>query len=422
MINAETKYLIIGGSHAGLSAAEAIRQYDYDGKISIVNKEDLLPYSPTVLPYIISDKVTIDQVCLRNTDYFKRNNIDYKTNKQVQELDIDKNLVTMKDGQEVKYNKLLIASGASPSAPPIEGLSDVPYHVLRTFDDARKIKEAMSSVQSCIVLGAGLIGLHAAENMVKAGINVTIIEKLEQVLPGYFDNQAAGIIQTVMDESGIRLITRKSVVKVSYTNSKYTLSLDDGSEVQTELLIVATGVKTCLDFCQNSSLETQDGILVNDLMRTNVDNIWAAGDVAQAKDFFGLEKVLNGILPDAVEQGYIAGMSMSEDPAVNPYVGGIPMNTYTFFGNRSFTVGLSNPPVNDNQYQIDILYSPASLRFQKFIFYKDKIVGCSAINIEIDPGIIRQIIKRQIELGQTKRKFVSYPQETGRILMSNLWQ
>ncbi len=422
MTNAETKYLIIGGSHAGLSAAEAIRRFDYDGKIDIVNKEDILPYSPTILPYIISDKVNIDQVYLRDMNYFKRNNIEYKTNKQVQDLNVDKNIATMNDGQEVKYEKLLIASGASPSAPPIEGLSNVPYYVLRTYDDAQKIKEAMKSVQSCVVLGAGLIGLHAAENMVKAGINATIIEKLGQVLPGYFDNQAANIIQDVMEDNGVNLITKKSVEKVSYSNSGYTITLDDGSEITSELLIVATGVKTCLDFCKNSRIETQDGVLVNDLMGTNIDNIWAAGDVAQAKDFFGQERILNGILPDAVEQGGIAGMSMSGDPAGYPYQGGMPMNTYRFFDNRSFTVGLSNPPDDDSDYQIDILYSPSSLRFQKFVFYGDQIVGCSAINIDIDPGIIRQIIKSQIDLSQYKRKFVSYPQETGRIIMSNLWQ
>lgn len=161
---------------------------------------------------------------------------------------------------------------------------------------------------------------------------------------------------------------------------------------------------------------------MNERMRTNVDNIWAAGDVAQARSFLGPEKILNGILPDAVEQGRIAGMDMAGDPALKAYAGGMPMNTYSFFGNRAFSVGSSLIDESEGGVDVDRLYSPAGLKYQKLVFKEDRLIGASAINAALDPGVVCRMIQEKVELGEAKRMFAGSPLESGRTIMSRLWR
>ena len=158
-------------------------------------------------------------------------------------------------------------------------------------------------------------------------------------------------------------------------------------------------------------------------MRTSAEKVWAAGDVAQAPGFFGSEKRLNGTLPDASEQGRIAGMDMVGDSALKPYKGGIGMNTYKFFGHRAFSIGLlKTGDGSSNGLEVDQVASPASQRYQKLLFQNGRLVGAQSINTDLDPGVMSEVIRRKIDLKDMKAQFVDHPQETGRILMTKLWR
>ncbi len=421
----QTQYLMIGSSHAALSASEAIRLQDKEGLITMITRDKFLPYSPTILPYIVSGDTEPEKAFLRDEAYFEKKNVKFIKGVEVTSIDSSSNRVILDSGEEVEYEKLLIATGASPAVPPVQGLSDTAYHVLRTLDDALKIKSAINQSSTAVILGAGLIGMHAAENLRKAGMEVTVVEMLSQVLPGYFDEQAATMIQKVFLENGVRVLTGNAVTHVTPSNNNNNVcvvSLENGLDLSANLLVVATGVKPNMGFLNGSGIEVDAGILVQDNMRTSVDNIWAAGDVAQAKSFFDQKKVLNGILPNAVEQGWIAGMDMVNDPALKPYKGAVSMNTYRFFGNRSFSVGISTPTETDDEFEVDIMFYPSSNCYQKLIFKDDQLVGASAINVDLDPGIISHIIRNQIYLGEIKSEFTSAPKDVGRSLMSGLWR
>jgi phenylglyoxylate dehydrogenase epsilon subunit len=255
--------------------------------------------------------------------------------------------------------------------------------------------------------------------MANAGLKVTVVEMLPQILPGYFDLQAAGLIQKVFMENGVKILTGSPVTHVTSANGACAVSLENGLDLSAHLLLVATGVRPRTSLLEGSPVKTDVGVLVDDRMRTSVEDIWAAGDVAQARSFLGPEKILNGIIPDAVEQGWTAGMDMAGDPSLKLYEGGIPMNTYSFFGNRSFSVGFTLP---EESVEVDRIYSPAGMRYQKLLFGEGKLTGASAINMALDPGIIRQMIRRRVELGEMKGKFASSPLESGRLFMSKIWR
>lgn len=418
----QTKYLIVGSSHAGLSALEAIRIQDQEGSVVLLTQEKYLPYSPTILPYVVSGLVDAKEAFLRDEEALNRYGIEFKRDARVVRVEPETRNVKLQTGESIEYEKLLLATGARPLLPPISGLEDVPYHVLRTLDDAVGLHRAAQKAKSAIVLGGGLIGMHAAENLAKRGRVVTVVEAMPHVLPGYFDAQAADLVQRVFSENGIKVITGRAVTQAGASHGSCQVSFESGEELSADLLMVATGVKSNIEYLPESGIDVDKGILVDETMRTSAEGIWAAGDMAQAQSFFGDGRRIYAILPSAVEQGRIAGMDMVGDPAVKPFPGGLPMNTYSFMGHNAFSVGMSQVPESDEGYEVDQVSLPDSLQYQKLIFKQGRLVGASGINTNMDPGIMLQLIGRKVDLKEVKAQFVASPVDNGRILMSRLWR
>lgn len=413
----QTHYLIVGSSHAALAAVQAIRMHDEDGSVTVVSKDDALPYSPTVLPYVVSGRSDPQRVFLRDDDYFAKQKVNYLKGKAVTSIAATENLVCLSSGEQIAYEKLLLATGAAPQLPPVPGLDRVKYHVLRSLDDALRLRDALNGTRQAVVLGAGLVGMHAAENLAKAGAQVTVVEMQPTVLAGYFDRDASGIIEQAFAAKGVRLMMGNKVVKLAPREQGAVVTLADGTELQAELLLVSTGVSPVMDYLKGSGAETERGIVVDDTMRTSVPNIWAAGDVAQARGFYDGAKIINGILPDAVEQGRIAGMAMAGDPGLTAYPGGVPLNTYAFFGQQAVSVGAQNEG-EVVLHEVD----PAGKRYLKIVMKDSRLTGIFAINVAFDPGVMWQLILRRIDLAPVMKEFLADPQKTARVLMSRTWR
>jgi phenylglyoxylate dehydrogenase epsilon subunit len=413
-----THYLIVGASHAALAALHAIRHADADGAVTLVSKDDALPYSPTVLPYVVSGRSDPDGIALRDEGYFAAQGVRYLRGRGVTSIDSANSVAALSDGEAIAYRKLLLASGAAPYVPPIPGLSSVAFHVLRTLDDALGLRRALPAARRPVVLGAGLIGVHAAENLAGPDATVTLVERESQMLPAYFDAPAAALIESVFRDAGVTVRTGTTVVAVSPRDGDCSLALSDGSRLDCDLLLVGAGVVPVTGFLAGSGVALDRGVLVDDSMRTNVENIWAAGDVAQARDFFGEARVLNGILPDAVEQGRIAGMAMAEDPALKHYPGGVPINTCTFFGNQALSVGRDAAEGDE----VFILSEPQRRRYRKIVLANNRLAGIFGINAAFDAGIMWELILRRVDLAPLRERFLADPQSAARVLMSKTWR
>ncbi|MCX8012441.1 MAG: NAD(P)/FAD-dependent oxidoreductase, partial [Desulfobacterota bacterium] len=156
----QTKFLIIGSSHAGLSAADEIRVHDQEGPLTMISMENCLPYSPTILPYIIEGKVEEKNVYLRDEKSFRDKKITFLRGKKAVKVDTQAAKVLLDDGSEIAYEKLLVATGSEPTIPPVPGLKESTHYVLRTMEDAHKINQAAQKAESAVVLGTGLVGMH----------------------------------------------------------------------------------------------------------------------------------------------------------------------------------------------------------------------------------------------------------------------
>jgi phenylglyoxylate dehydrogenase epsilon subunit len=418
-----TKYLVVGSSHAALEAVTAIRMHDATGSLTLLTRDTHLPYSPTVLPYVVSGRSAPEGIFLRDEKFFADKSVQLMRGKELKALHTERNSAELADGSEIAYEKLLLATGASPAIPPIPGIDQVKYHVLRTLDDATKLHEAIKKSKQAVVMGAGLVGMHAAENLVKVGAGVTVVEMAKQLTDGYFDATAAGLIEKAFTDNGAKILTGSRVVKLAPSSALgtpgVTLTLENGSTLESDLLLVATGVRPNMDYLADSGVDHDRGILVGDTMQTSVSNIWSAGDCAQAKGFFTDARVMNAILPDATEQGRIAGMAMAGDPGLKKYPGGVPLNTYHFFGRHAISVGSSKAPEGA---EVVTRFDEASGRYLKVIFMEGRLLGIYGVNEFFDGGVMCQLILRRVDLSSVKERFLANPLAVGRELMSKLWR
>ena len=417
-----THYLIVGASHAALSALHAIRLHDAEQDVTLLTRDDSLPYSPTVLPYVVSGRSAPDRVFLRDDAYFDEHKVNYLRGARVQKVDPGASAVELADGSRIGFDKLLLATGAAPMLPPIPGLAGLKFHVLRTLADALALREALPRIKRAIVLGGGLIGMHAAENLAKGGVEVSVVEMQPHVLAGYFDAEASAMIEQVFAANGVRLLLGASVASFVPQGEACRAKLMDGTVLDADLLLVATGVAPVTAFLAGSGIETERGVLVDAHMRTNVANIWAAGDVAQARGFFTQDRIINGILPDAVDQGRIAGMAMAEDPATKDYAGGVPLNTYSFFGQHAVSVGVHESALEQTGVEVKKQVNAGDNRYLKIVLKDRRLAGIFGVNAAFDPGIMWELILRAIDLGDEKLAFLRSPQDTARALMSKNWR
>jgi len=411
-----SKYIIVGSSHAALEAATAIRLIDADGALTLLTRDAHLPYSPTILPYLVSGRSQPDTVVLRDQAYFHDNAIALVPGATVVSVDPAQSSLRLASGETWQYDRLLIATGAAPTLPPVRGLTDVPFHVLRSMDDAVDLRQAIGQARSAIVLGAGLIGMHAAENMAKAKVAVTVVELQPHVLSGYFEPRASAIIERTFARNGVRMVMGQSLSSVERQGDGCLATLADGKTIAADLLLVCTGVAPNIGFLNGSGVEVDAGILVDDWMRTNLPNIWAAGDVAQARGFWG-GTVVNGILPNAVEQGRIAGLGMADDADVKPFPGAVPLNTYSFFGQQAISVGRGR--AGDG---FEIEESGDEAVYRRIVLKDGQLVGIATINDFVDAGIMWQLILRRTDLSSVKAAFIANPRLTGRQMMSQIWR
>ena len=410
---AHKKHLIIGAGSAGLSAAEEIRRLNPNDEIKVVAAEDYSPYSPTVLPYFLAGRIDEARLPMRKDSYF--NNIKaafVRGKKAVQVLPQAKQVVYQDGGRET-YDTLLIASGAEATQPPIRGLVESGFLGFHTIADCKRLMQELPGKKDVAVLGAGLVGMEVAIGLVEKGYQVTVIEKEPRVLPLYFDPEAESLIRAIFHKQGVNLLTGKQVSEVSRRNGRIEISFTAGSPVSADLLVTCIGVKSRTDFLNGSGVSVNRGIVVDRHMMTGVADIYAAGDVAEAPDFFGGEPGLNQIIESAMDEGTIAGANMAGDN--KEYEGWISSNIFNFFGYTAFSAGQSMPA--GNNYEVLSENNEKSSQFKKLVFNGGRLVGAMFVNVELDPGVILYLIRKKVDLTDYKTILFKQPREISRWLM-----
>lgn len=407
--------VIVGNGSAGLAALEAIHRTAPEVVTRVVSDEESLPYSPTALPYLFSGQIEESQLFLRDDAFYRSNNAELVRGKKVKQVLPAEKALRFADGGELGYDKLLIATGASPVLPQIKGLDKAHFFTFRSLTDAKELMAEAKRKKEAVVLGGGLVGMETASGLIKRGLKVTVIEKEERILPFYLDGASAAMIKKIYENNGVELLTGQEVIAVSAQGKegKLALKLKNGREMDTQLLVVAVGMAPNLGLTKDSGIAVNKGILVDETMRTNLSDIFAAGDVAEAKSLFSEEKIINAILPDAVEQGKLAGANMAGGQ--ERYLGGLSFNIFNFFGHMAFSCGQALASGSD--FQIIERCWPRKNRYRKLVFKDNKLVGAILINERIDPGIIQSLIRKGDDLKEMMAGLTADLLNFGRLAM-----
>ncbi len=392
------KQLIIGCGSAALSALERIRALSSVDEVKLVTMEDHLPYSPASLPYLLSGKIGEPDLWMKNEEYFKTHKATLARKKEVIQVVPEKKKVIYRDGASDDYDALLISTGSEPILPKIKGLEEAGIQSLRTLFDCRRLLTQLEGRKGIVILGTGMVAMKIAAALLERSYPVILIEKEEHIMHLYFKEEAEEYIRDIFIEKGGIFYTGVDVAEVDRKGDKIRVSLSDGRFLDTDVLINATGMRSRVSSIEGTEIKVNDGILVDDRMRTNVDDIYAAGDVAEGIDFVTGKPRMNATISNAVRQGEVAGANMAGESDV--YEGGIPAMVFQFFSNQAISIGLTTAGSRDSHIVKE--KDDQHRKFKKLIFKGERLVGGMFLNDQVDPGIVLYLIRKKADISPYK--------------------
>lgn len=385
------RYIVVGASAAGISGAKTLRELDKDAEIILVSKDENV-YSRCILHHYISGHRDIKALDFTDRDFFEKYNIEWKKGLKVKSIDDREHVIGLSNGESLKYDKILLATGASAFIPPVENLREAKNVVgLRNLEDAIKIKEEAEKVKNVVVLGAGLVGIDAIAGLAFKDLNVTLVEMGDRVLPIQLDKYASSKYEKRFEDAGVKLKlgVRAEKVLIDENKNPKALLINTGEEIPCELIIVATGVRSNVAFLKDSSIETDRfGLIINEKGETNARDVYGAGDITGR----------NPIWPTAVKEGIIAANNMvGNEIFMEDFFGS--KNTMNFLGLTTMSLGVVNIPDDSYTEEIDI----SGENYKKIIHKDGKIYGAIIQGDLSYAGVLTQLIKEKIHVSKVKK-------------------
>lgn len=390
------KYVIVGNSAAGVNAAETIRELDQDNEIVIISEEEGPFYSRCLTSYYIARDIEAEDMVLRSDEFYNDLNIEGRFGTKVREVNPETKDLVLDTEETVTFDKLLIATGGSPVKPGIEGSDTEGVFTLRTYEDAERIVEKTAEANKAVVVGGGFVGMKAATALNKRGLDVEVVELEDKLLGHMIDEPTNKIIENKLKKNGIKVTTDQSVAEVKSNNGVESVILENGSELECDLVIISVGVTPNTELVAETDIEVNEGIVVNNKMLTNYGDIYAAGDVVEAYDVVEKENKVNALWPLAVKQGKVAGANMAGQDC--KYDGGTPMNAIDFFGLFVISVGITEPEGN---YEI-LAENKEDDRYRKLVLKDNVLKGAIYIDQVEKAGIARSLIENEVDLTNYK--------------------
>lgn len=395
------RYVVIGNSAAAIGAVEGIRSRDKDGEIVLISEENHHTYSRPLISYLLAGKISEQEIYYRPMDFYEENQVEvFLGEKATHVLPKEQKVFINPPGLDFDYDKLLIATGGTPVTPGCF----LGYHenlfYFHKWDDINRIKMAADpdKVLKVAVIGGGLIGLKAAESLKLREQEVTVIEAGPCLLNSILDFNAAGIVEKYLRSRGINIILSNSVSQVIGDQKIEKLVLANGIPVECDMVIMAAGVKPNLGCISDTQMEIDRGIKVNEYLETSLENIYAAGDVAQMYDAASDSYKLVPILPNAYRQGKIAGLNMTGQQV--KCEGLMAFNSLPLLGLNTATAGLSSA-LDDNRLEI-VEKNKDEFNYKKLVFSDNKLAGFTMIGDIGRCGIYRFLIEKGINISSFK--------------------
>lgn len=384
-------YVIVGASASGINAARTLREHDKDAEIILISKDDHV-YSRCILHHFLDGRRDIEDLDFSPDNFFEMYKIKWIKGVEVIGIDIKEKLLKLSNEDNLRYDKVLLATGSSSFLPPIENLRSANNVIgLRNLDDAIKIKNIARKVKNVVILGAGLVGVDALAGLLDYNVNIILIEMGDRLLPLQLDKYAANIYEERLKKEGVNLKfgVRAEKVIVDDENNPISIKLNTGEEVPCELIIACTGVRSNVGFLKDSGIECDKfGLIINAKGETNVRDVYGAGDITGR----------NPIWPTAVKEGMIAANNMvGKETFMEDYFGS--KNTMNFCGVATMSLGMVVKPDESYEEITDI-----DGKDYKKIIYKDGAIYGAIVQGDLSyVGVLTQLIKQKINVDRVKK-------------------
>lgn len=384
-------YVVVGASAAGINAAKTLREINKDIEIILVSKDEYV-YSRCILHHFLDGRRDIEDLDFSPGEFFKKYDIKWMKGVEVTGIDTKEKKLKLDNGEDLPYEKVVLATGASSFLPPIENLRTANNVIgLRNLDDAIRIKEIAPKVKNIIILGAGLVGVDAMAGLLDYDAKVTMIEMGDRILPLQLDHYAANVYIERLKEEGVdfRFNVRAEKVIVDENNNPVAIKLNTGEEVPGELIIACIGVRSNVGFLEGSGIECDKfGLIFNPKGETNVKDVYGAGDISGR----------NPIWPTAVKEGLIAANNMcNKDIYMEDFFGS--KNTMNFCGVATMSLGTVIKPDDTYEEAVEI----KGKDYKKIIHKNGTIYGAIVQGDLSYVGVLTQLIKDKINIDRVKK-------------------
>lgn len=400
------QHVIIGNGPAGVIAAETIRKHAPNDSIILLGDEPEPPYSRMAIPYLLHGAIAESGTWLRkDADHFSRLRIETVRGRAAR-IDTVSRKVGLEDGRQIAFDKLLLAVGSSPASPPVPGIDSEGVHTCWTLADARAILQRAHRCARVLQMGAGFIGCIILEALATRGVQLSVVEMGERMVPRMMGDAAGNMIRRWCASKGVSVHTgtRVEAIERAGPGGPLKARLSSGTVLEADLIISATGVKPNIGFLEKSGIKCLLGILVDDTMQTSVPGIYAAGDCAEAFDPVVGKTIVSAIQPNAADQAYCAAMNMVGKHALQRGV--TQINVLDTLGLISTSFGQWQGVPGGQHVE---LTDASAFRHIRLEFDGDVLVGANTIGFTEHVGVLRGLIESRLPLGAWKDALLQNP-------------
>nr|WP_269144159.1 FAD-dependent oxidoreductase [Clostridium guangxiense] len=395
------RIIIVGAGVAAVNAIKAIREYDKESEIILIGDEKFYPYSRIKLTKSMLENLEEDKILLQKKDWYAANNVSLYLGRSVIKVDTDNHKVILDDESKFSYKKLLLASGAHNFIPPIQGIEKPGVYSIRKLEDIKKLQDTLREKEVILNIGGGIQGLETAWVLHQHGKKIIIVEFQNRLMPAQLDDKASRTLQRAIESFNIEVhlntqvktIVGESEVKEALTNS--------GDNLKCDMVVYSVGIRTNIDFLQDSLISLNHGVIVNNMMQTKLKDVYAAGDVAE------FEGKISGSWSAAANQGKIAGYNIAGKEV--KYSGIVPVTTLNAFNISLFSIG----NVDEKQCSTTLTDGDDMSLSYKRIFIKDNhIVGAIIIGDAKKLPLLKKVIENKVDI----TKFTSHSMSVSELI------
>ena len=385
------RYIIIGSSAAGINAIRELRKYDKEGEVILVSKDEHI-YSRCILHQYLSGERNLERLNFAEKDFDKIYRVNWMKGREAVALKTKDHILVLDGGEELSYDKLLVATGSHTFIPPIKGLSEADNYIgFRNIDDIEVLREVPKTAENIVVLGSGLIGIDCATGFLHMGVKVVLVDFAGWLLNKQLDERAAKTYIDAFEKNGVKQYYGVGVKEV-HVNDRHKIceiELSDGTLLPCDFFVITAGVRSNVEFLKDSGLElSKFGLVYDEFGCTSDPDVYGAGDVSG----------LSPIWPVAVKEGMIAAANMTgKKEKMTDFFAS--KSTMSFLGIHTMSLGMVTPP--DDSYRVDIFDRDGV--YKKIVSKDGVIVGALLQGDLAYGGVLQQMIARKIDVRKVKK-------------------